>query len=546
MGNKIITRNGVSIDLGIPAEITSFEATGTSSHVSRGKLKVFFIGKTGDIRVFNREFSEQLISSLPGTPVVAFYDEESEDFIGHNDEQYVYGYVPEDAIPEFVEEDGKTWAVVDVNLFTERQDKIGEIANKIIGKAQSLELNPDTVDWELVYINGKLERIVFKKGSFYGLSVLGDNQKPAFTGSSFFTTEALEAIRSFREQEKNDGGHQRMNKNEFLSLGISEKIKRLHEIIEEKHVFEDFYIVDFTEEKVIICNYTSNGSAYYAADFKWLNDDEYEVGDFNEVFPTYAEKEKNSSIPSGFEKQNDEEEKSLESCSPLPTDENQEGDQEASPNGGDNELQNESQSEESTSSNEDQGEDDQTSVVEQPSQSEADNQNESETSADGEQSGESEDGSNSGQGEDNGAVGNATLQDFDSSVERDSNENEPKENTEEDKEEKENATKKVAANASALSSEERDELDTLRREKKLSLINEYKGFLGEEVIKQLIEKVNDYDLISLENELKIKSFDANKQKLQEKGDSTRCVILPTVQKTHSDDINRLVAENLKR
>lgn len=146
MGNKIITRNGVSIDLGIPAEITSFEATGTSSHVSRGKLKVFFIGKTGDIRVFNREFSEQLISSLPGTPVVAFYDEESEDFIGHNDEQYVYGYVPEDAIPEFVEEDGKTWAVVDVNLFTERQDKIGEIANKIIGKAQSLELNPDTVD----------------------------------------------------------------------------------------------------------------------------------------------------------------------------------------------------------------------------------------------------------------------------------------------------------------------------------------------------------------------------------------------------------------
>lgn len=337
-----------------------------------------------------------------------------------------------------------------------------------------------------------------------------------------------------------------MNKNEFLSLGISEKIKRLYEIIEEKHVFEDFYIVDFTEEKVIICNYTSNGSAYYAADFKWLNDDEYEVGDFNEVLPTYVEKEKNSSIPSGFEKQKDEEEKSLESCSPLPTYENQEGDQEASPNGGDNELQNESQSEESTSSNEDQGEDDQTSVVEQPSQSEADNQNESETSADGEQSGESEDGSNSGQGEDNGAVGNATLQDFDSSVERDSNENEPKENTEEDKEEKENATKKVAANASALSSEERDELDTLRREKKLSLINEYKGFLGEEVIKQLIEKVNDYDLISLENELKIKSFDANKQKLQEKGDSTRCVILPTVQKTHSDDINRLIAENLKR
>ena len=196
MGNLIKTKDGISIDLNVPAQITSFETDineNVSSHVTRGKLQVFSKGSTGDLRDFTEEFSNDLVKSLPGTPVVAFYDEdESEDFIGHNPRQYVYGYVPEDAVPTFVEKDNKTLAVVDVNLFTERKDNIGEVAKKIIGKAHSLELNPDTVDYKLIYINDKLTKIVFTKGSFYGLSVLGDNQKPAFEGSMFFTENVID------------------------------------------------------------------------------------------------------------------------------------------------------------------------------------------------------------------------------------------------------------------------------------------------------------------------------------------------------------------
>lgn len=146
MGNLIKTRNGVDISLSIPARISSFEETDNFSHTTDARLEVFFVGKTGDIREFTKEFSEKLIKTLPGTPIVAYYDNEKDDFIGHNEIQYVYGYVPEDAIPEFVEKDGKTWAVVDVKLFTERNDNIGQVANQIIGKAQSLELNPDTVN----------------------------------------------------------------------------------------------------------------------------------------------------------------------------------------------------------------------------------------------------------------------------------------------------------------------------------------------------------------------------------------------------------------
>ena len=276
VGNYIKTKDGLNISLNIPAQITSFETNGNennNSHITRGKLKVFSIGRTGDNRVFTPAFADSLMATLPGTPVVAYYDEETDDFIGHNDEQYVYGYVPENAVPEFVEDGGKTWAVVDVNLFTERQDKIGEIANKIIGKAQSLELNPDTVDWEIVYVNNRLDKIVFKQGSFYGLSVLGDNQKPAFEGAGFFTSDIIEQLTGFQNPLKNDGGNLEMNKTDFLSLGIQEKMNNFSKMIADSGLFDTFYVIDFNEEEVFVRvfmddDYTCNESKVYAVQYR--------------------------------------------------------------------------------------------------------------------------------------------------------------------------------------------------------------------------------------------------------------------------------------
>ena len=43
------------------------------------KLKVFYKGETADHRYFSDEFADQLIRSLPYTPVVSRYDDESED-----------------------------------------------------------------------------------------------------------------------------------------------------------------------------------------------------------------------------------------------------------------------------------------------------------------------------------------------------------------------------------------------------------------------------------------------------------------------------------
>ena len=83
------------MNFSIPAYLSNFSALDDKRTIA--KLKVFYVGETGDGRVFDKEFSEKLVQSLPYTPVVAFYSDLKDDFIGHNTTQYIYGIVREDA-----------------------------------------------------------------------------------------------------------------------------------------------------------------------------------------------------------------------------------------------------------------------------------------------------------------------------------------------------------------------------------------------------------------------------------------------------------------
>lgn len=222
----------MKISLSVPATIYSFGETQSltqNKYVTHAKLKVFYIGKTGDNRVFTKQFSDQLLQTLPGTPVVAYYDEDKDDFVGHNPVQYVFGYVPEAATIQYVEENGSTFAVTDVLLFTGRPDLIGQVASKIIGKSHSLELDPGTVEYTIVRANRMIESITFTKGHFIGLSVLGNNEQPAFAGSSFFTEgdEIKTFVDSFKEFKQEvelyKSGGQLMNEENNLPTLTSEQ-----------------------------------------------------------------------------------------------------------------------------------------------------------------------------------------------------------------------------------------------------------------------------------------------------------------------------------
>lgn len=178
----------LKINFSIPVHLFNYRESENSLY-SYAKLKIFYVGQTGDGRLFTKKFSDQLIESLPYVPVVGYYDEESEDFIGHKSEvQYIYGIVPEDTGIEYIKEGGKEYAVCDVILYTGRNDKTGEIAQKIVGKQHSLELNPNNTKYKVNRDSqNKIQTIEFTEGTLLGLSILGDNEKPAFGGSGFFT-----------------------------------------------------------------------------------------------------------------------------------------------------------------------------------------------------------------------------------------------------------------------------------------------------------------------------------------------------------------------
>ena len=250
------------ISLSVPATIYDFgemESLTNNKYVTHAKLKVFYVGETGDRRRFTKEFSDQLLTTLPGTPVVAYFDYESDDFIGHHWEQYVFGYVPETATIEYIQENNKTFALTDVLLFTGREDNIGFIAQQIIGKQHSLELDPKTVEYVMVKTQGEIESITFTKGDFIGLSVLGDDERPAFEGSSFFKDvgddiKALVAsYKEFKEQVElyKSGGKEMENEKTLPSpedTAVEATEVQTDEVATDETVVDAENVEDSTEE----------------------------------------------------------------------------------------------------------------------------------------------------------------------------------------------------------------------------------------------------------------------------------------------------------
>lgn len=85
---------------------------------------------------------------------------------------------------QHLDEDGVTreYACVDVLLFTGLYKEASEIVNK----SQSMELYGPSIEGEYQEIDGQ-KYFVFKKASFLGLQVLGNNIEPCFEGAAFFT-----------------------------------------------------------------------------------------------------------------------------------------------------------------------------------------------------------------------------------------------------------------------------------------------------------------------------------------------------------------------
>lgn len=269
---------------------------------SRCKLKVFYKGETADHRYFSDEFADQLIRSLPYTPVVSRYDSESEDFEGHASRQEIFGIVDPCGKITFEEdeEDGKTWCVTDVVLYTERPDQLGELAKKIPGHPHSLELDPKSTKYKINYDDKKhFKNIEFTAGDFVGVSVLGMNQKPAFTGSSFFDENSefakkMQLLKDYCERrlEENQHGGEKMNLSEFIKLTWGDISAKVVDAIEKEYQAElYFYPVDFYDDSVVCHVYSLiDGSTTYLKFYYTIDENAVvTLGEVKEVHVVWEE-----------------------------------------------------------------------------------------------------------------------------------------------------------------------------------------------------------------------------------------------------------------
>lgn len=493
----------MSVSLKIPAYLSNFLTLDNGRTIA--KLKVFYIGETEDGRRFGEEFSKKLAETLPYCPVVAYYSDIKDDFIGHNSTQYIYGLVQPSAEYSFEEdEDGKVWLITEVMLYTDREDNIGKIAEKIVGHSQSLELDRKTVKYNIFNENGKT-KIEFTEGSLIGLSVLGLNQKPAFTGSEFFMATDFSELRSKFENffsclEENSRGEQ-MEKEKFeefanfIRLSYTEKMTKAEKKLREELGDYCIYVVSMDDNIIVAQRYEETGANYYKYDYtlnetelsisnerkayvNYLTRDEmdYLEGYSNQPEITYTEQQAtvedtavNAEENEEFKKE--EEKESCSSCEPEKEKEKCEEDKEDI---------------ESCKSCEPKKE----KCEEDKEEDDDDNSSEDIDDDDDDKKVKCSELSNSEGNEGEGDGGNEEL---------------PKEDSAQ-----ENEAECALHDPAALSDSERIELENYRRKEKVELIKSFEDVIDNEVLNEFVSKVDEYDYAKLEAELSIIHSKANR------------------------------------
>ena len=207
----------------------------SDSDPNLGRLKVGVFTKYGNRNgsYITDAVAEQLIQSAVDhpTPVVGFFDPETQTWAGHTGPTLAngYGYVKSfEGWQPLQDTDGvvRDYAIFSVDMFTEYFDE----ATKVAGQNQSMELNIKSIDGDWANIEGN-EYFVYPKARIQGLCIIGSHE-PCFSVSAFFSKEddnyksqydkfsSLLADLKARVEEAENGGEKTMDDNKFENQEI--------------------------------------------------------------------------------------------------------------------------------------------------------------------------------------------------------------------------------------------------------------------------------------------------------------------------------------
>lgn len=190
-----------SISFGSPIELIDMTPMRSNPLISKCKIKVCYVGNEPNRNnsIITKDVAKQMALSLPGSPIVGFYNETKQDFEGHerelvleDDKLYFkditrpYGFVDLNAQPWFEKflDDGieHEYLMTEGYLWTGQYSEAQRIVEE--GNNQSMELDPKLTKgyWTNLNNDGP-ELFIINEAVVSKLCILGKDVEPCFEGA---------------------------------------------------------------------------------------------------------------------------------------------------------------------------------------------------------------------------------------------------------------------------------------------------------------------------------------------------------------------------
>ena len=242
---KACHKEGQNLHISIPIANTLefINATEISPLISKCQVKVCYVGQNPNRNgtVITKKVATEMGRKLPGSPVVGYFNQATNDFEGHNKEISLrgggnievldttkpYGFVPTDAKVWFQKfnDEGveREYLVTECYIWTSAYPESQRLFEQ--GNNQSMELNKETQKGFWAKDNNSGSRFfIYNEALIEKLCILGESVEPCFEGAQFKTEFSLENMEEFRttmfsmltelQKTLNKGGsHETMDEN---------------------------------------------------------------------------------------------------------------------------------------------------------------------------------------------------------------------------------------------------------------------------------------------------------------------------------------------
>lgn len=216
---KACHKEGQNLHISIPIANTLefINATEISPLISKCQVKVCYVGQNPNRNgtVITKKVATEMGRKLPGSPVVGYFNQATNDFEGHNKEISLrgggnievldttkpYGFVPTDAKVWFQKFDDegveREYLVTECYIWTSAYPESQRLFEQ--GNNQSMELNKETQKGFWAKDNNSGSRFfIYNEALIEKLCILGESVEPCFEGAQFKTEFSLENMEELR------------------------------------------------------------------------------------------------------------------------------------------------------------------------------------------------------------------------------------------------------------------------------------------------------------------------------------------------------------